>query len=249
MLQRCTPQAFGLTKKEYFKELFIGLLLCGLYGFLFYNSPAGCLLLSPYLYFYVKEAAEELSAKKKRGTEKKFTDGLTSVSCALDAGYSMDRAFAEAAHELKNLYGARDFVTREFVNVDVQVRRAIRLEIAIAEMAEHLDIQEAMDFALVFQYARRTGGNLIAIVRSYAKHLSERQEVEDEIQTVLSGRLFEQKVLRAMPVALVAFLRLSSPEFLAPLYGNVMGVLVMSVCLVVLFLASAFGRRIGRIEV
>lgn len=47
-----------------------------------------------------------------------------------------------------------------------------------------------------------------------------------------------------IPLAIIAYVRLTSADLLAVLYGNLAGGLIMSVCLVVYVLMALWSRRI-----
>ena len=70
-----------------------------------------------------------------------------------------------------------------------------------------------------------------------------------EIETCLSGKVMEQNIMSLIPIFILAYIKLSSPEFLAAMYGNTTGVAVMSCCFVVYVAAYFWGRRIVKIEV
>jgi tight adherence protein B len=55
--------------------------------------------------------------------------------------------------------------------------------------------------------------------------------------------------MSVMPLGILGYIRPSSPDFMEPLYHNVMGYGVMSGCLAVYALCLFFGKRIVEIEV
>ena len=74
-------------------------------------------------------------------------------------------------------------------------------------------------------------------------------KVIDTINTIISGKKMEQTVMNIMPFGMIIYLRITSPEFIEPLYGNLFGAAVMSVCLVVYAAAFMLGRKITDIKV
>ena len=90
---------------------------------------------------------------------------------------------------------------------------------------------------------------MIEIIRSTASTIRQKAEVEQEIQTIISGKKMEVKVMQIMPFAMIGYLRLTSPEFLASLYGNVAGIIVMSICLFIYVIAVWFAKRIVEIDI
>jgi tight adherence protein B len=58
-----------------------------------------------------------------------------------------------------------------------------------------------------------------------------RHETEREIQVQIASRKMEQKVMNVIPVFILAYLKVTSMDFLNVLYGNVAGALFMTACL------------------
>ena len=74
-------------------------------------------------------------------------------------------------------------------------------------------------------------------------------DVEREIDTIMSAKRAEFKIMSVIPFAMIGYLKLSFPEFLDVLYGNVAGVLIMSVCLAIYLISYEWGRHMVEIEV
>ena len=90
---------------------------------------------------------------------------------------------------------------------------------------------------------------MIAIIRNTVDQISGKIEVKREIETLLAAKKYEYKVMSIIPYAIIAYMRLSFPEFMSYLYGNVLGIGVMTVCLLVYGSAYYLGVRILRIDV
>ena len=59
----------------------------------------------------------------------------------------------------------------------------------------------------------------------------------------------EQRVMSIIPAAIVVYLKFTAAEFIQPLYGNVYGAVIMTVCLIVYVIADMWAKRIVNIEV
>ena len=79
--------------------------------------------------------------------------------------------------------------------------------------------------------------------------MEDKQETEEEVATVLSGKQFEQKILTIFPLALIAYLNLSAEEFFSILYTTLLGRVVMTICLAVYLSAVYLSWRISKIRV
>ena len=65
----------------------------------------------------------------------------------------------------------------------------------------------------------------------------------------MSEKALEQKIMCVIPLGILGFLRLTSPEFLSGMYGNLTGRAVMTVCLLIYAVAYLWGKKIVGIEV
>lgn len=106
-----------------------------------------------------------------------------------------------------------------------------------------------MEFTDVFIVAKRSGGNYISIIQSTVYTISNKIEIKNEIDTFLSGKKYEQKIMSLVPPAIIAFVDFSSPGLLNSLYHNYIGISVMTGCLVLYLVALLISKKIMDIEI
>ncbi len=87
------------------------------------------------------------------------------------------------------------------------------------------------------------------IVQKTARMLTDKIEVKKEIEATVAAKKMEQAIMSIMPFGIIVYMQITSPGFLKILYGNVFGVITMSLCLGIYFLAYWMGCRIVDIEV
>jgi tight adherence protein B len=200
-----------------------GLFYRSWYAMLLFMIPCGIVCTHSYKKRQVR--------KRKNRLLLEFRDGMQAVSAALLAGYSMENAWKEAEKEVKKQYGVKSDMYRELGYMNAAVRVSQPLEKAVSDFAQRSDCEDIESFAEVFGFAKRSGGNYVGIIRTTVQKLSDRIEVEQEIQTVLAGKKLEGRVMDVMPLFILAYLNLTSKEFMSTLYGNQAGVIVMSAAL------------------
>jgi tight adherence protein B len=121
------------------------------------------------------------------------------------------------------------------------------VERAIADFSERSGIEEIAQFADVFVICKRTGGDLVEVIRRTANMIGDKLEMEQEIAVLVAQKRFEAKALSLIPFALVAFLAWSSPDYMAPLYG-LAGNLLMTGALAVLAFCYWLSQSIMNIK-
>lgn len=240
---------YELTKRELIPAAAEGVFYLIVTSVLFYNTVLAAVLMLPYLHFHLKKREKEIRQKQLAQTNLQFKDGMLAVSSALGAGYSMENALKSAARELEELYGEKAVMVREFQEITRKTAMNGNVEEALTEMAEHVGIEDAVYFAEVFRYARRSGGNLIGIIEKTAGIISDKITVKEDINVLISGKKMEQKIMNMMPFGIIAYLRLAAFEFISPMYGNILGVAVMTVCLACYMAAKTYAERLIDIRV
>ena len=242
ILKKCSGRDISLWTFE-------GIIMLLVVSFLFYDSFLVALLLSPYLVMYLRRKALEKNSKERRQLVTQFKDGMVAVSFALNAGYSIENSFREAVKELMTLYGSQSAIVVCFEKMLRRIKNNENIEDVLSEFAIKTQIEDIMYFADVFGYAKRSGGDLISIIKNTASTIRDKIEVDAQIQTAISGKKMESAVMAVMPFGILGYMKLSSPEFIDALYHNVIGVIFMSVCLVIIGCMNMVARRIVSIEI
>ena len=240
---------YKFSKKEMAENLGIFLLLAAIISYLFYRSLIAFALCLPLFKVFLKIRRESCIKKRQQELSAQFLAGMQSVSVALSAGWSVENAFMEALRELRQLYDEDALIIREFRYIVVQLGMNRSLEQLLGALAVRSGIEDIRNFADIFSAAKRTGGNLIAIIRNTVQCISQKEETRREINTCLSAKRLEQNIMSVVPCMILIYVQMVSPGFLDVMYHNPAGIVIMSVCLLVYFLAWLWGRKIVSIEV
>ena len=220
-----------------------------LIGVLFYDSVASAVFLIPAVFWLLQEQRRTLRRRREREMQRQFLDAIQMMAASLQSGYSVENAVRAAVQELEKLYPSGAFIVQEFRNMVVQLERNQSVEELLQDLGERSQVEDLKSFAEVFLTAKRTGGDLLHVIRNTASCIRQKQETLAEIETVLTGKMTEQKVMSLMPLLILLYVRLTSPEFLAGMYGNLTGQAVMTVCLLIYAVSYLWGKNIVRIEV
>ena len=153
-----------------------------------------------------------------------------------------------AKRQLEELYGEDGFIVEEMRWMNSGIRINQPVEQLLGQFASRTGCEDIISFAEVFRFAKRSGGNFAKIIQNTVQRIADKMEVEREIETVLSGKKMEQKIMNIVPVCLLAYLNVTSKEFLAPLYGNLFGVCVMSLAFFAYIGAIMLAKRMMNIK-
>lgn len=208
-----------------------------------------CCLLLFFFPFYLKKQEKQQGELEKYQLEFAFRDSLQSLSSALEAGYSVENALSEIVKDLNILYLKDARIVKEFEFMVRQVKNNISVEQVFFELAQRIKLEDAESFAEVFITAKRSGGDLIKIAKRTSNTICEKAEVLQEIQTMITAKKYEAKIMKLVPYAILAYFNFFSPEYLSALYGNFPGIILMSILLILYQSANYLASKITTIEV
>ena len=247
MKQSYEEYRFSMT--EILKYLVQGLLLCGAVDYLFYQNPWLMFLALPVTVFFLKWKKKGLIRERKKNLNYQFKDALNALSVAVQAGYSVENAVRETGRDLRMIYEENADMVQELAAMQRRMDSNQTLEEAMRDFAERSGIPEAETFAEIFTMGKRSGGDLIEIMEDTARTIAQTVETERAIAATLASRRYEQKIMNGIPFVIVLYLRIGCPGFMDPVYGNIVGVCVMTGCLLLYLGAWYLGRRMLEIEV
>lgn len=220
---------FSLTEK--IQCLAVSLSATMLLAWLFYRSLWGMVLFPVVLAVISRQMKREKLKKRKRQLLQEFKAAMQALAAALLAGYSMENAWRETEREMTGLYGKKALIVKEFYRMNAAVRVNEPIEQALAEFAGRSGCEEIEDFAEIFLFAKRSGGDYVKIIRTTIRKMNGRMEVEQEIAAVLAGKRLEGQIMNGMPLFILAYMTVTSGDFLDVLYGNALGVCIMTAVL------------------
>jgi tight adherence protein B len=240
---------YRFSAAEQLKCIAVYGLFDGAVSYLFFDSAIAFLILAPGYFFFQREYRENLKKKRIRVMKREFLDGMQITASSLQAGYSIENAFRESLKELRKIYGNDSFIMNEFRFLTAQIEMNRNVEEVLLDLGRRSGVQDIRSFAEVVDTAKRTGGDLLAVIQNTVSCMKQRQETQDEIETCLSGKVMEQNVMNVVPILILAYVRLTSPEFLEVMYGNFTGTAIMAGCLAVYLVAVLWGKSMIQIEV
>ena len=229
---------YFLSKKEMMVCIGKGILAGMLAAWILYQSVYGMVTAFIFIPLCIQREKRKRQEQKKETLLLQFRDAMQSVAAALQAGYSMTE-----------LYGQDGIFVGELHQINQAVGMNQPIEKLLYEFALRSDCEDIQNFSDVFLFAKRSGGDFHKIIATTIEHISDKIEVEREVQTVISAKKMEQKIMNVIPVFIILYLNLTSGEFLAPLYGNIFGISVMTGALGAYLAAIKISAKMTAIKV
>ena len=203
------------------------------------------------LAFFLLEPYSEYKAKKRKELLLlQFKDLLYSLSASIASGRQMNSALVNAYEDLSLIYREDtpmlkelSFMARGMINNHQSE------EELLSDFAKRTGLEDIRNFVDVFRACRVTGGDMERVIANASEVLMEKMAIEREIRTLTAQRQFEGRIISLMPIVVVLFLNIFSPDYLAVMYESAQGRILMSLALAGIFLAYRIMMKMTDIEV
>lgn len=217
--------------------------------YLFYHHvfiSAMLAVIGAFLFPYYKK--KQVIGRGKWQLMVEFKDVMDSMVSALVAGYSMENAVSEAYKDLTLMHEKETRMLRELKSMREKVRLQQPLDQLLLEFGRQSGVEDILTFAQIYATARRSGGNLVKVMKRTADNIGEKMEIQQEIQTMIAGKRMESLCMTVIPLLIILYMQIFSPGFLDPLYEGIAGRLFMSGALIVYILAACWSQAIMNIR-
>lgn len=237
------------TKKDMIFSIVEALGIIGIISFFFYRSWIAFVVFLPYILLHIKKKKKTEKERYRNKLQNQFQDGILAVASALNVGYSVENAFYEARKDLSLLYDGKEPIMREFFKIIKGLEANERIEKLLNDFARRSGLEDVESFAAVFGAAKQWGGDFSVIIRATADRISGKMDVMREIKTIISAKSFESKIMKCIPFLIMLYIEITSPEFFQPMYENLTGIVIMTVCLIMYIFSCYLTKKIMEIEI
>jgi tight adherence protein B len=220
-----------LSKRQKIGCTLVGAVLLWGMGYIFFCNVILAALLMVGVIWIPQLWSQFLLNRRRTTLGIHFKQMLYSLSTSLAAGRSVENAFREAVTDLHFLYpdGNTDML-KELNIICARLEYGQPIEEALQDFSRRAAHEDITNFADVFSACKRTGGDLVEVIRRTSSMISEKMEVAMEIGVLLAQKKLESNLLLAAPVFFVAFMDISSPDYMEPLHTG-SGLLITGISL------------------
>lgn len=218
-------------------------------GFVFYHNVAISAILMVFAIKYPSLKTKDIIHKRKKQLTMQFKDMLYSLSSAVSSGNSIENAITLAKYDMINQYGENVFIVEELELMISKIATNQNIEEMFADFAERSGIEDIKTFADIFEVSKRTGGDLVKIIRQTTDIIADKVSIEMEMDTMLSGKKMEQKVVTAMPVLLTLFMTYTTDGFMDTMFTTLKGNIASTIALGLVVIGALWSSSITNIEI
>lgn len=204
----------------------IGGVICFGIGYLFYHQWLVALIVASGGLLVPRFWRAHLLERRRTAMNLHFKQALYSLSSSLSAGKSVENGFREAIQDLRMLdQDAENDLITELGIICARMEYGEPVEDALNDFSRRAAMEDITNFADVFTTCKRTGGDLVEVVRHTSTVIGEKLDIKQEISVMIAQKKFESRALLAAPVLMLLFMNFTAGDYMQPLYSR-MGIVI-----------------------
>lgn len=203
----------------------------------------------PLVPILLRRKRRELCMARKQELLNQFKEMLVSLNNAIQAGYSLENAITETYKDMLYFYREDSLIIKELAYIRAGIRNGQSPERLFEELGNRSGEEDILDFANILTIGKKTGGNMPEIMKSAITVMEEKIETKQRIQTLLSAKKLEAKIMAVIPFFIILYIGSTSKGYFDALYLTWGGHIFMTLCLVVYLAAVGLSEKITTIEI
>lgn len=197
---------------------------------------------------YLPMRTEQILKKRQNNLKLQFREMLDALSTSLGSGKNIMDSFKSAYDDLSIIYSQETDIIKELLIILDGMANNVDIEKSLMDFGLRSGIEDIESFANVFETCYRKGGNIKDVIKNTQQIISEKMEVEMEIQTVVAASSNEQMIMTVLPIALIAIIKMMSPEF-GDNFTTPAGILATTIAIIMFIVAHFVGKAVLAIKI
>ena len=218
-----------------------GYIIVFLISYLTYRNIFFSFLISINGIFYIKRYKKNMIEARKNQLILQFKEFLYSFLVSLSAGYSPEKSISNTIIDLRILYPENSYIVSEIAEIKKKMDFGISPEKAMNEFARKTKITDIENFCEAYSISHKMGGNFIENIKSTGNLIIDKINVNEEIKIVISEKILELRVLKIFPFLILGGLNYFCFDFIEIIYTTLIGRIVITLAMAVIF----FGIHVG----
>lgn len=192
---------------------------------------------------FVPMRRKSIIAKQQKELSHQFRDMLDALTTSLGTGKNVSDSFMGVYEDLKIQYDSDAYILKELEVIISGIHNNVAIEDVLEDFGRRSNNDDILSFANVFKISYRKGGNIKDIIRNTHSILSDKMEIAEDIETLVTSNKLEQNIMIAMPIVLIAVIKMMSPEF-AQNFVTPTGIASTTVSLIIFVIAYFIGKAV-----
>ncbi len=234
---KLTPSEFIVLN---FATILIGFLIALVLG----RNNLVFALLGAIIGFYAPRLyMRRLQGQRLKAFNNQLGDTLILLANTLRSGYSLLQSMETAARELPPPMSV------EFARVVREIGLGLTIEEALAHLLERIKSEDLDLVITAINVQHEVGGNLADILDTISHTIRERVRIKGQIQSMTATQRLSGNVVALLPVALGIFMFIFNPGYLAKMWQESCGIIMLIFGMVTITIGYFAIQKITDIEV
>lgn len=144
-----------------------------------------------------------LKQKRDKNLKIQFRDMLESLSTSLGSGKNIREAFEEVYSDMCGQFGEDSYIAKECGMIHTGVAQNVNIEEMLESFGKRSNNEDIESFSDIFEVVNRAGGNMKNVIYETKNMISDKLEIELELETMVSGKKNELNIMIVMPLIVV----------------------------------------------
>jgi tight adherence protein B len=175
--------------------------------------------------------------------ETQLPEALDLMLRALRSGHSFPSALQMVGEEMP------DPVASEFSTVHDEVNFGVAMEQALTNLTARVPLTDLRYFVVAVLIQRDSGGNLTEVLGNLSRLIRERLKLRNKVKVMSADGRLSAWILTLMPFALAALMNTFNPGFMAPLWTDPIGIVMLQYLLTMMAVGVVVMQKIIRIRI
>lgn len=200
-----------------------------LISFLMYRNLLFSVVIIPLIPAIREILRDTVTSRRRERYMSEFRDFLFMAATAIGSGRSMKNAIGESIEPIRKIHGRDSILAGELDKAYERMEVGCENDVAVLmDLAYYSGMEDVYDFVTIYSICKTTGASLIVALGKAASVIIDKMTIEREIEELVRRKKGEGLVIFIMPVAVIAFLNMFAPDYIAPLYETIAGRLIMT---------------------
>ena len=197
---------------------------------------------------YIFVAAHGAIKKRISKLRVQFFDMLEAMSVSMRAGNTLIKSLQSAREDLMLIYPEDSDILVELDIIIGRFNNAVPLSEAFSDLAMRSGLEDIASFASVYATIEGKSGRTDEIVRETQQIISDKMEIEMEIETMMTAAKAEVNIMLFMPIIILGIIGYVGAGFMDAIYTTGVGRVVATGGLLVFIASFILARKLSKVK-
>lgn len=185
-------------------------------------------------------------AKRRLIFKNQFKEFLAILSVSMRAGRNITLAIEDSIGELRMLYSEDSDIIVEVNNILLRFENGLPLRTSFKDLSERVQLDDVTNFAIIFEVIEGKSDKILDIIRQTSQIISEKNEIELEIEALIAGSKNEATILLFLPLVIMGAMNMMGGGLMV---SEGIGIILINTALILWFLLSYYlAKKITHID-